>query len=96
MEFSDSGAAHTAFSWPVQMALLSARLSVTAQRLTKKNSLAVKEQIGDAGVVDSVPVADSLHKLEQVCTHSAQRFLHLPFSCNVQSGCKLVCGKTFS
>lgn len=74
----------------MQMALLSTRLSVIAQGLTKKNSLVVKGQIQGAGDIDTVSgsVADLLHKLEQVSTPSAQSFLHLAFSCNVQLGCK--------
>lgn len=41
----DSGAGYTVFSRPLQMAHLSTCLSVTAQGLTKMNSLLVKGQI---------------------------------------------------
>lgn len=73
------------------MALLATCLSVIAQGPTKKNSLVVKGQMRDAGVVDTVSgsVADLLHKLEQGSTPSARNFPRLPFSCHVQLGCEV-------
>lgn len=90
MEFWDSRAEYTAFSWLLQMALLTTHLSVIAQAPAKKSSLAVKGQIQDAGAVGAVSgsVAEFLHKLEQVSSPSVQNYLHPLFSCHVQLGCK--------
>lgn len=85
MEFGDSGAVYTAFSRPVQMAFPATCLSVIAQRQTK-NSLVVKGQTRDAGVIVTAfaSVAELLHKPEHVRAVSARSFPGLPFSCSVQ------------